>query len=193
MTVDFGMGKYHPSSLRLHQDLRKRATATSNSTGVAAATGLSAPIPLVTITSSNGTSNESTTLELGLTIPANEQIFPQYVLFFPLTSSTNNVNRKGLVDPTNGALTVACKTCNLTGDIEFTAGSFVISNATDTISKAVNFVENGFLEAAVDGMSATIELDIGLKEAISTAFNTSLGGPFSLTPFFVSPHHLIEI
>ncbi|KAB8293902.1 hypothetical protein EYC80_009378 [Monilinia laxa] len=150
MEVRFGMGQYDSSSLRIHGDLRKRRTSTVSVSPLETVAFPPAPSETPIINTS--------VHDIGYSVPAGFSL------------GTFSAVLAGLKD----TLSIKCVNCSIEGTVEITQGVFTISSSSLTTQKAVNFLENGFFDAVVNGLGAHIEIDTSIAGTFTESFNQSL-------------------
>lgn len=73
------------------------------------------------------------------------------------------------------------------GSVEITQGVFTISNSSLSTEEAINFLENGYFDAVVNGLDAHIELETSIAGTFTESFNKSLA-TLTLPGFQVRDH-----
>ncbi|ESZ95635.1 hypothetical protein SBOR_3983 [Sclerotinia borealis F-4128] len=141
MEVNFGMGQYDSSCIRVHGDLRKGTT------------------PIVSVTYSESVSYPSAP---SATPTADNPV--RNIAYSVPAGGLNLGTFTAATDGQDGTSSINCADCSVEGSIEITQGVFTIS----IYSQAANFVNHGYFDAVANGLGAHIEIDTSIIPDVAT-------------------------
>ncbi|CAG8960022.1 hypothetical protein HYFRA_00013210 [Hymenoscyphus fraxineus] len=177
MTVKFGsqIGQYPESSFRTHEGLRKRQLIPSLSFSMPATVQSPTFSRPATPTATPKPSNPQPTDNNDRFLTAHGDIAkglngtrfnPNQVLFeqtFPAAGG-NGVE----------SVKVACKECAIGGTVDIVDGEFTLSDESNPLTASVDFLNDGFLRAMVNNMTAHIALEASLKLSSKKEFERTI-------------------